>query len=182
MKLFKKTQWFTLIELLITIAIITILFWAANQLNFNRIGNNERIQIFNTKILSHYETIRNNALLWKWVNTDLFTPDSWKILYNSSGSWSITTQYLSGATWVNYTTINPTIPGNHSITDIHCLNLAWTNAENSWNIAEIIFSGNDITLWWKCTNQARNITFQTNFVWLNNTFNINILNGTMDIK
>lgn len=181
MKLFKKTQWFTLIELLITIAIITILFWAANQLDFNRIGNNERIQIFNTKILSHYETIRNNALLWKWIDTTIEVPDKWKIEYSITGSWVINSQYSTGS-WIDFNEYTPNIPEKYSIENIACFDLDGNVADNNWPQAEIIFDWNDISLNGTCLTSARILQFETHFLGHVQTFRINVLNGTMDIK
>jgi hypothetical protein len=181
MKIVKKTMAFTLTELMIVVTLIMIVFWAWSQLDFNSIWAKEKLEIFNTKILSHYEEIRNNALLGKWIGSTLEIPDWWKITYSDSGSGNIATQYLIGSTWTNYSAITPLVPEKHSINTVQCLDLQWWNIV-SWD-AEIIFNGNQLTLSGSCnpTTHAK-IQFETEH--LDHTFNfeINTLNWIMEIQ
>lgn len=161
-----------------------LLFAAGTQLDFSRIWNSQRIEIFNTKILNHYETVRNNALLGKWIDTTIDVPDSWKIQYSTTSGWNINSQYTldNGINWVNFNELTPNIPEKHSIENIACFDLNNYDADNTWTQAEIIFDWNDITLGWKCTSAARILQFETHFLDHVQTFRINVLNGTMDIK
>lgn len=158
-----------------------LLFSAGTQLDFSRIWNSQRIEIFNTKILNHYETVRNNALLGKWIDTTIDVPDSWKIQYSTDWIWSINSQYSTGS-WIDFNEFTPSIPEKHSIENIACFDLNNNDADNTWTQAEIIFDWNDITLGWKCTSAARILQFETHFLDHVQTFRINVLNGTMDIK
>lgn len=184
MKILKKKSGFTLIELLVVISVILLLFLAGNQLDFNRMWSQERIEIFNTKILSHYETIRNNALLGKWIDTDIDVPDKWKIRYSSASNGSVLSQYSinNGSSWVNYDEITPLVPDRHSIQNLNCYDLNGNTAQSSGTSAEIIFDGNDITLGWKCSTAARVLEFETQFLDITYDVSINVLNGTMDMK
>lgn len=184
MKILKKNSGFTLIEILVVISVIIILFLAGSQLDFNRMWSQERIEIFNTKILSHYETIRNNALLGKWIDLAIDVPDKWKIRYSSVWDGGVASQYSinDGTSWVNYDEITPMIPDRHSITNLNCYDLNGNTAQNSGTNAEIIFDGNDITLWWKCSASARVLQFETNFLDITYQISVNMLNGTMDMK
>lgn len=184
MKLTQNLFWFTLVELLVVITVVMLLFTAGSQLDFNRIWNSQRIEIFNAKILSHYETIRNNALLGKWIATTIDVPDSWKIQYSTAGSWTINSQYTldNGTSWEIFNEFTPNIPEKHSIENIECFALDGSNAQDSNNTAEIIFNWNNITLGWRCTDSARILQFETHFLDHVQTFRINVLNGTMDIK
>ncbi len=181
MKLAQNIFWFTLVELLVVITIVMLLFGAGTQLDFNRIWNSERIEIFNTKILNHYETIRNNALLGKWIDTTIEVPDKWKIQYSITGSWVINSQYSTGS-WIDFNEYTPNIPEKHSIKNIACFDLNGNVADNNWPQAEIIFDWNDISLDGTCLTSARILQFETHFLGHVQTFRINVLNGTMDIK
>ncbi len=181
MKFTQNIFWFTLVELLVVITIVMLLFGAGTQLDFNRIWNSEKIEIFNTKILNHYETIRNNALLGKWIDTSVEVPDSWKIQYSTIAGWSINSQYSTGS-WIDFNEFTPNIPEKHSIENIECFDLNQNNADNNWTQAEIIFDWNDITLAGTCLPSARILQFETHFLEHVQTFRINVLNGTMDIK
>lgn len=184
MKILKKISWFTLIELLVVIWVAILLFLVGSQLDFNRIWNKEKVEIFNTKVLSHFETIRNNALLWKAVGTSIEVPDKWKIIYSSAWNGSIVTQYTTnnGTNWETYNEPSPAIPEKHSLKNLKCVNLEWIDAHTTENSVEIIFDGNDITLWWICNNVARIVTFESHFLDVVNKVEINVLNGNMDIQ
>jgi prepilin-type N-terminal cleavage/methylation domain-containing protein len=60
---YKLTTAFTLIELMITIAIIAIIILSLNNIDFNKMSSNQRLDMFTNSIITNIENIRNNALL-----------------------------------------------------------------------------------------------------------------------
>lgn len=54
---------FTLIELLLVIALIVIMTLGGMSLNFNTLTDEQNLNIFTNKIKTNFEEIRNNALL-----------------------------------------------------------------------------------------------------------------------
>lgn len=71
--------WFTLIELLIVIVIFWILaLWIFNS-SFNTTNDKQKLEIFTNKIISEIESVRTNALVWRWIWAELIIPDRWEI-------------------------------------------------------------------------------------------------------
>lgn len=176
-----KQKAFTLIELLVIIGIIWILVWAWSQINLNSIWDDNRLTIFNNKIISHYETIRNNALLWKWIDSAVWVPDSWKITYSTNSSWTITPAYSSGGSWITYTGGIITSEEFHEIRNIDCLNLSKTSIW-IWTTAEIIINGNDFSLSWDCGWSSRILKFTTKFKNDTTDIHINTINWLIEVQ
>ena len=91
----KLKSGFTLLELMIVIAIIWIsIIWATN-ISFNSLSNKQRVEWFFYKIKNNIETVKNNVLIWRetfdWTNT--IVADIWNIDFNNSLSWSVKTYY-----------------------------------------------------------------------------------------
>ena len=93
--------WFTLIELMVWIAIVSILLLWVSNINFNTITNQEKLRDFNNWIITNIETVRNYALLWKWESVSTIIPESWHIDIAKVWSWwYMSTSYNSG--WTLY--------------------------------------------------------------------------------
>jgi len=58
---------FTIIELLIIIALISILVLGVMNINFNRQGDGQKLDMFTNQIYSTIELVRNNALMGRWI-------------------------------------------------------------------------------------------------------------------
>jgi len=54
---------FTLPELLVAIAVISVLALGISQFNFNRLSQKQQIEIEVVKLISLIEDVRNNALI-----------------------------------------------------------------------------------------------------------------------
>jgi prepilin-type N-terminal cleavage/methylation domain-containing protein len=172
---------FTLVELMIVVALIGILTWIWSQLNINTVWDSNKLTIFNNKLITNFETIRNNTLLGKWTDSNVDVPDAWRINYNSTWSWTVTADYLSW-TWLPYTISTINTPEFHSISQINCLDI-WKNPINS-NIVNgsVIITWNEFSLSWSCTSNTRILEFTTKFKNDTNKIHINALNWLIEVK
>ena len=116
----KNISGFTLIEMMIVIAIMWIAaLWAA-RVDFNRISDAERGGIFANKIASKMETIRNNSLIGKWVWAWLITPNVWQIEVSNT---LVKTSYdISGELTASADESVPII-SPYEISEIYCVDL-----------------------------------------------------------
>lgn len=138
MILYKKNKAFTLIELIIAITIIWILAFVIANVNFNRLSNKQKLDIFASKIKTSYETIRNSALEWKGIWTNLVIPKKWDINFSTSNSWTIS--------WSAYDEYNNIlgqskiiIPNDYTIKSIKCWeylqpSTSYNIMSNTWTI------------------------------------------------
>lgn len=172
---------FTLVELLVVIAIIAILFGAWSQLKLNNIWDSNKLTIFNNKIITQFETIRNNSLLGKWINSSIWVPDAWKITYSTTASWIITPSYLSG-TWIDYTIDILETEDHYEISDINCLDITQTPINTNITGAELIISWNTFTLTWACTWSSKILEFTTQFRTDTEKIQINTLNWLIEVQ
>lgn len=159
----KKTlKAFTLVELMVWIAIIWILLLSASKINFNRLNMKQQLDIFSNSVKSNFETVRNNSLSWKWVWvlawSDLIIPQKWKIEYSSYNSWTILNSTFS---WATRSPLNiaPKFKPGYSISKIRCLKLDWTlnNTIGLTSTWEIEFIWSNIFLTWACTPNTSKI-------------------------
>lgn len=178
MKISRNINGFTLIELMVVIAIIWILFAGSKGLNFNKISDQQKLTLFNQQIISQFEKIRNNTLLWKWIDANIWVPDSWMLEYSNTWSWQIDVQYLSGSTWLPYSSDSITTSEFYEISNINCEDLSWSNAW-SWT-SEVIIRWNNLTLSWSCNTSARILKFDTRFRAFSSSFKINTLNWLIE--
>ena len=159
----KKNKAFTLIELLVAITLVTIIILWANNISFKNISDKQKLEIFNNKIISEIERVRNNSLIWKWIWANLLVPPEWKIEFSKSWSWKIITSY-SWATRV----INNSISNDwFEIRKISCMPVNWIeyilNNTQTWTI---IFKWWKYKLWWACTeNNHSSIIIKTFNKW-----------------
>lgn len=94
----KNNNWFSLIELLVVIAIIGIIVVWASRIDFNPQIDKQNFDMFTNNVFTSIETVRNNALLGKWVGSgSIFThPEKWVIKLSSVWTGSIQAEYQSG--------------------------------------------------------------------------------------
>lgn len=176
---------FTLIELLVAITIITILALWATSLDFNRLSNKQKLEIFTNSIKTNYESIRNNALEWKWIWTNLDIPKKWKMDFSTSNSWTVVTSYsIDWTSWIWASNID--MQNIYWISSIRCLETDWS-IDNSlfdtetWSIE---ISWINIELWWDCNNDSSKILQITFWNKINEykTLEINTLNWLVNTK
>jgi prepilin-type N-terminal cleavage/methylation domain-containing protein len=125
---------FTLLEIMVVIALIWIISFSITKINFNILSDKQRLNWFFYKVKSNIETIENNALIWKAVNIwtttnpNLIVPNSWKINFSNTGSWKIVSYYKYQNTEHKY---NEIIPKDFFQIEIYN---NWTLLTDTWTI------------------------------------------------
>jgi len=141
-----KTKAFTLTELLVWITIISVLIVWVTKIDFNRLSQKQRLEIFINKVKTNFEITRNNFLSWKWIWANLEVPDSWRIEYSKVNSWTIVTTH-SGTTITESSYIDFVV--GSSITSIKCW---WLNeVESNFDELEDTWTWIITFKWWKIT-------------------------------
>jgi len=174
---------FTLVEILVIITIIAIIIIWSNSMNFNKWRDREELELLKNSVVSKFETVRNNSMMWKWIWTDLDHPTQVKITFST---WSdiMKTEYKTWATFVNdteNTIIDATLV--KSISKINCQKIDWTIITWLWNISSwvVLIEWDKLTLTWWCNNDlAKKI--QLNFSYKNevSTWTINVVNWLIE--
>ncbi len=163
-------SWFTLIELMVSVAIIGIIALWSTSLNFNKLSNREKLKINNNKIVSTIETIRNNSLMWKWIWVNLINPKYWRIDFSKVGSWKILVSYNTGGLDINFTEKNIIFNNWYYIDSVICSNLSWTFNNNT--LSWVLFISWDNITWSGAslcndtrTKKLEIITWYRNLTW-----------------
>ena len=174
---------FTLIELMVWISILSIIIMGASNIDYNRLSQKQRLEIFTNNIKSEFERIRNNSLAWKWVWVSLNIPETWQVDYSLSNSWTIISKAYS---WTNILSAENILFQNRlHISKIRCLKLDLT--ENyiipNTETGSLIIKWSHIKLWWNCTNNTSKILEITVSDRINTKkIIINSLNWLVEIK
>lgn len=155
----KTIKAFTLIELIVWIAIVSIMMLWISQIDFNRLSLKQELEILTNNIKSNHELVRNNSLSWKWVWLDLIVPDWWKIGISKIWSWTITNNYLSW--WLRQDLKNEIVfkPWMH-ISWLRCLQIDWVTEDtviDNTSTWEILYNGIWLTLSWACDQTTSKI-------------------------
>lgn len=183
MKKNKINKAFTLIELLVGISIMSIIILWVSSIDYNRLNNKQKLDIFSNKIKTSYESIRNNALSWKWIWVDLTVPNKWKIDYSTTNSWTISISQ-SIDKWVNWSNYDNIVfeQGFH-ISTINCLKYDWTSEDSniSWTWT-IEIEWININLLWECTNNSKILELHIEYKADSKIIRINSLNWLVNIN
>jgi prepilin-type N-terminal cleavage/methylation domain-containing protein len=172
---------FTLIELLVVITLIVIItVWWMN-LNFNTLNDSQNLNIFANKIITNFEEVRNNALLWKGVGTNLDIPKEWRIDFIRSWNGNIEVYYRTDI-WNFYNKIP--FSKDMKLISVECMNAdesIKTNVISSWSI---LVENNSLHLWWECNDERYiKILLRISYKNTNEKFlEINRVNGLVQIK
>lgn len=175
-----KKNAFTLAELLVWITIIWILALMVSNINYNRLSDKQKLEIFVNSVKTNFETIRNNSLEWKWIWNNLLVPNKRSIKVSKISNWTIV--FLNDSSIYNKLTFDNWIV----INKIRCLKLDKTqdsilNSTSTWIIE---FKWANLSLTWACSIQTskilevefRNKSFNTK------TIEINTLNWLTSTK
>ena len=173
-------KWFTLVELMVVIALISIITLSATRIDFNRSSDQQRLAIFTGEIASKIETVRNNALIGKWVGVNLETPESWEIQISDISAWSLQTTYNTGWPFIANNEYSVTPNNFYSIWNMRCLQFNNTSETISWNTT-IRISGNSMELFWCSSNDFKILEFTTSYRDFTQTVRINTLSWLIEV-
>lgn len=171
---------FTLIELVVWIAITIIIIMWGLSINFKSISDRQNLEIFTNKIISEIEKVRNYALIWKWIGVNITVPKIWKIEFNKwwnwTWTWNLITSYSNdGTTWIQENTID--IDKNIIINNIHCISVSWADVNLTTTQTWIIFfEWWKYLLWWDCLSSYSNIKIETFSRWYTREIDFNVIN------
>lgn len=168
--LLKTKKWFTLVELLVVITIITILSIMATNLDFNKKTSKEKAERFMNQVVSIIDTEKINSKIWRWIKiwSGIVNIDFAKIKIST---WSINVLYYTGNSisslnfaWSGASIKYPYYKESlYEINLIQFLNSSWSviNTASPWKNLDIIFSSDNIYLSW---SDIANTSY-TNMVW-----------------
>jgi Tfp pilus assembly protein FimT len=172
-------QAFTLIELLVIIAIIMItVLWLSN-LNFKSAQDRQQLEILSNTIISQIETVRTNALIWKWVLSleKLIVPKRRKIDISKNDSWSIITSYENDSDmWIIDETIELKDDKFKSISEINCRD---TTSVDTWTL---IFKWDNYSFSGNCLEKETKISIKIEYKELTQTIEFNRINWLIEKK
>lgn len=154
----KNTYWFTLIEILVVIALIWILIVGASNFSLNNNIDKQKSLWYAQEIQTHIERVRNQALLWKWFLSwsTIIHPQKWRVQIKANTGTGVVWYYQNGAIFSLYNDIQIKIPDhNAKISTLTCYNITRSGSGNS-TVVDIDFVGNWITFSW-CTSPNNKI-------------------------
>ena len=170
---------FTLAEIMVWIAIIWfIVIWASN-LNFNRLTKNQESEIELVKIINIIEETKNNALIGRWVSTNLETPLNWAVEINSAASGSINSIWtLPSGTWSadRWQTKFP-----FWISNMRCQTIDWaTNDPSTSWVVTITFTWSTSWISWCSNSSYKKLVFDFGQAWKMHEISVNAVTGVIE--
>ena len=176
----KNRTWFTMIELMIVISIILLITFWASSIDFNTFSDKQRSESFFSKVKTTIETVKNNALIWKWIWTNLDVPSKWQI--NFKVDQAIITSYLDPSdTWLVFSEYSIYPENRYSIKKIVCSNIGGTGDYTLilGDTAELIITWWILKLESDCSNkQILKIT--TTYLWSDKIFELNTVSWVIE--
>jgi len=176
----KNITGFTLIELMVVISLISVTIFGITRVDFNRISDQQRLDIFSNEVASQLEVVRNNALIGKWVSTSIVTPDEWRIQIDNTAPWSFQTSYFTWWSWVNSDEYSLDIASRYSISNLSCIRLDNTSENIAWTLTVSINKWN-LTLTWCSDNTFKILEMTTWYKAYQNVVRINTLSWLIEV-
>lgn len=180
----KNIYWFTFIELLVFIAILSIITLWISKINFNYLIDKKKFITFNNNIISNIESIRNNSLYWKafswWIYW--FINPKRSILTIKTWSWNdsfILIHSWSSLIYDNSYTIDFT--NKWSIYKIDCKSITWTILDSNKTVVDLIFEGSNLSLSW-CSSNSKILDITTKYKSLTWSILINTVSWIIEKK
>jgi prepilin-type N-terminal cleavage/methylation domain-containing protein len=128
---------FTLIEILVVIAMIMILIIWLSKIDLSKWQDTQKSLAFAQKIQNPIETTITNSLVGKWIWTNLEVPSAWKIEVSKANSGTILTSYTTWTTRIDYDKI--TADKLYEIADIKCYAIWDTTWTSIWTATWSIY-------------------------------------------
>ncbi len=144
----KEKMAFTLLEIMIVIAIVGIIIIWATSFSFNSLSDRQRVNWFFYKIKNNIETIKNNVLIWREVkdNGNNIVSNKWQIDFNNSGDGFIKTYYYNSSnSKINYPKYDIIPDKSYAI----IIKNDWAKIDD---IASILIQWKNLTLTWAWVN------------------------------
>ncbi len=184
-----KKKAFTLIELIVWISIIAIVtLWVAN-LYWSNIPDKQKLDLFTNKIVWIIDSVKNYALVWKWIWNDLETPKYFKIELSTwvllSGTYTgsyLKTYYNTWSSDVLYNEMSiNSFNVFYNINSLKCKKLDPLNESiEDLSKISIIFKWSTATFSWCSDNYHKIVDINFWYKWFNKTIRINALNWVVE--
>ena len=182
---YQNKNWFTLIELLVIIFILWLIATAGSNFNTNTLSDKQKSESFFSKVKTNIETVKNNALIWRWIPdwADIFVPKKWEIKFSTIWSWSITTNYEpdGGGSFVNYSDYSITPMDKYEIKEIVCVDFQWNTGALSWTDWTLSIEWNTLGLEW-CSSSYKILRITTTYKHYEKTFDLNTISWVIEDK
>ncbi len=175
-----NSKWFTLIELMVVIALISIIVLGATRIDFNRSSNQQKLAIFTNEIASKIETVRNNALIWKGVGNNLETPESWDLIISDTSSWSLETRYNLWGSTIDSEEYSVTSDNFYSIWNLRCIQLDGISETIVWNLT-LTIDWDDMSLSGCSSDNFKILEFTTSYRQWSQSVSINTLSWLVEV-
>lgn len=170
---------FTLVELIVWIAIIWLIsLWITNMYSSN-LPDRQKLDLFTNKVVWIIDSVKNYSLVWKWIWTDLITPNYFKMELSRSGSY-LKTFFNTWGTDIYYSpmSINP-FDTYYNINSIKCIWLDYS----SWAVVDdisITYNWSNITLSWCLNNYQKIIDLELAYKWFKKTIRLNSISWVLE--
>ncbi len=185
-----KKVWFTLIEILVVVAILWLLAIWFSQTNYKAISERQMANIFTNKIITILETVRNNSLLWRGKYDDSLSffsgtgtieiPFLWTIEIPFS-SWSIVTNYETYTWSIIDNDLSFSLNKWEEISRITCKTF-WSSptSDDINSTGTIVFEKEKMYITWCPDANAKILQIRTKYKNFGRTITINTINGVIE--
>lgn len=171
---------FTLIELMVAITLITILAIGITNIDLSSYSQKQEWEIENNKIISLYETLRNNALFGKWIDTNTTASDAWKLTVQTT-PYQVSAWYSQSGSWLKYEGISQ--KPLFTIDTLSCHNIDSSLIEDSPSQIDIIFRADRVSLDGCTANSSQKLQIHTSYSWkFKKVLEVHTISSLIEIK
>lgn len=182
-----KKKAFTLIELIVWIAIIAIITLWITKLYWSNIPDKQKLDLFTNKIIWIIDSVKNYSLVWKWIWNDLETPKYFRIelstwvLSAGTFTWSyLKTYYNTWSSDVLYDEMTiKTFNEFYNIRSLKCQKLDLSGDEYISKIS-VIFKWSSASFSWCSDNYHKIVDINLWYKWFNKIIRLNALNWVVE--